>query len=92
MLIKYSDPEHCSGPSITVPISELSTFAILYKDVPIKSSTGVVSTSGIYCLSAEPNVVLGFVHSKSNASDDVEFRWEAIDADNTENGWFEVSP
>ncbi len=77
---------------LSLPAYRFSTYVILYEDTPVKTSTGTVSTSGIYCLSAEPNVVLGMVNSKSDASDNVEFRWEAIDADHTENGWFEVSP
>ncbi len=82
-----------SGDYVSSNVDKFSTYVILYEDIPEeKTSTGTVSTSGIYCLSAEPNIVLGMVNSKSDASDDVEFRWEAIDADHTENGWFEVSP
>ncbi len=54
-------------------------------------STGTLTEKGIYCMQVSPNIVAGMVVEKSDAKDVVEYRWEAIDADHPEKGWFEVS-
>ncbi len=54
-------------------------------------STGTLTEKGIFCMQVQPEIVAGMVVEKSNANDVVEYRWEAMDADHPENGWFEVS-
>ncbi len=56
-----------------------------------KTSTGTVSSKGIYVYEDNPAIVAGLVHEKSDAKDDVEFRWIACETGNPE-AWFEISP
>ncbi|MBQ8914034.1 MAG: hypothetical protein IJ054_08340 [Lachnospiraceae bacterium] len=56
-----------------------------------KTSTGTVSSEGILVIQDSPSIVAGMVHAKSDAKDDVEFRWVACE-ENTPNAWFEISP
>lgn len=57
---------------------------------PIKTSTGIVSSEGIYVFSDTPSIVAGLVHEKSDPTDDLEFRWIACDLGT--GSWFELTP
>ena len=54
-------------------------------------SSGTVTSDGILVLQDYPTIVARLVYEKSNAADDVEFRWIACETGNPE-AWFEVSP
>ncbi|MBQ9233133.1 MAG: hypothetical protein IJ167_03755 [Lachnospiraceae bacterium] len=60
-------------------------------ETPAKTSTGTVSSEGILVLKDSPSIVAGMVHAKSDANDDVEFKWVACE-ENTPDKWFEISP
>ncbi|MBQ7707433.1 MAG: hypothetical protein IJT72_06615 [Lachnospiraceae bacterium] len=55
------------------------------------SNVSSILSSGIFCQSTSPAIVAGMVVEKSNPDDTIEYRWEALDADNQNNGWFEIS-
>ena len=55
------------------------------------TSTGTITTSGIYCASNYPAIQAGINIQKSNENDVVEYRWVVCN-NNNPNDWFEISP
>ncbi len=88
----YKTTLSASGEYASANVKLFSTYAIIYEDIPEKTSTGTITSTGIFCMQDNPSIIAGMVIKKSDTKDDVEYRWIAIDENNQSQGWFEISP